>query len=48
MAEQKYGVIHEIGDYSKPMELSDKDDEAVKEQIKQEQAEVNKKNKPND
>ena len=48
MAEQKYGVIHEIGDYSKPMELSDKDDEAVKEQIKQGQAEVNKKNKPND
>ena len=48
MAEQKYGVIHEIGDYSKPMELSDKDDEAVKKQIKQEQAEVNKKNKPND
>lgn len=47
MAEQKYGVIHEIGDYSKPMELSDKDDEAVKKQIKQEQAEVNKKNKPN-
>ena len=47
MAEQKYGVIHEIGDYSKPMELSDKDDEAVREKIKQEQAEANSKNKPN-
>ena len=47
MAEQKYGVIHEIGDYSKPIELSDKDNEAVKKQIKQDQADANSKNKPN-
>ena len=37
MAEQKYGIIHEIGDYSKPVELSDEDSKTIKEQIKQEQ-----------
>ena len=47
MAEQKYNVIHEIGDYSKPTELSDKDSEAIKEQIKQEQVEANENNKKN-
>ena len=43
MAEQKYGVIHEIGDYSKPVTLSDEDNAAIKEQIEKEQSETNKK-----
>lgn len=44
MDEQKYGIIHEIGDYSNPQELSDEDDAAVKKQIKQEQANTDNNN----
>ena len=40
MEEKKqYGVIHELGDYSKFGKLSDEDSEAIQEQIIREQKE---------
>ena len=37
MKEREYGVLHEIGDYSRPQELSKEDNKAVNEQLRREQ-----------
>ena len=42
MAESKFGVIHEIGDYAEFEELSDKDHQIVKEQYERRQQEEDK------
>lgn len=45
MEDKKYGVIHEIGDYSGVRELSEEDNKKVNQQILNEQKERESKDK---